>query len=473
MHHKKLNMKKTIFIYLSLIATIFVESCGKDDSGNPTLPDGPKETIMVQGDITTNTTWSANNAYLLKGFVYVKSGITLTIEPGTVIKGDKDTKATLVVARGGKMNAAGTTDKPIIFTSNVASGSRNAGDWGGIIILGKAPINIKGQGSTAAFNENKIEGGLTPNNGGNEFDYSWYGGTDANDNSGTLKYVRIEYPGIAFSVDNEINGLTLGGVGAGTTIDHVEVYNSGDDSYEWFGGTVNAKYLLAINGVDDDFDTDNGFSGKVQFGVSIRNGNIADKSGSNGFESDNDANGSANTPLTKAVFSNMTIVGPLATTATQVNAYFQHGAQIRRNSAESIGNSIILGFPLAGLYLDDTKGSPTTSNSASGVLSFKNNIIAGCPIPFKTSGAYDVAGYFASNGNTVVVATADAGLNDAYNATAPKLTLKAGATALTGAAFTGAFADSYFTQVTYRGAFDGTTDWTSGWANFNPQNTTY
>ncbi|MBE7176173.1 MAG: hypothetical protein INR69_07210 [Mucilaginibacter polytrichastri] len=465
-------MKKLSLVYFSLSVLLLFSACGKDDNGGNVTPDGPKEVVTVKGDITANTTWTADKSYLLNGFVFVKSGVTLTIEPGTVIKGDKVSNATLVITRGAKINATGTVEKPIVFTSNAAAGSRNAGDWGGLIILGKAPINIKGTGSTAAFNENKIEGGLNPTAGGNEFEYTWYGGTDAADNSGTLKYVRVEYPGVAYSVDNEINGITFGGVGAGTTIEHVEVYNSGDDSFEWFGGTVNAKYLLAVNGVDDDFDTDNGFAGKIQFGVAIRNANVADKSGSNGFESDNDAPGSANTPQTKAVFSNMTIVGPMATTSTQINSYFQNGAQIRRNSSQSIANSIFMGFPV-GVYIDDTRGTATSANALSGSLVFANNIIAGCTTPFKKStDAFDIAAFFTQNANISIATTAEAGLTDAY-AAAPKLTLKAGAAALTGAAFNGVFADGFFSKVAYKGAFDGTTDWTSGWATYDPQNTAY
>ena len=135
-------------------------------------------------------------------------------------------------------------------------------------------------------------------------DKAKHGGTDNADNSGTMKYVRIEYAGIALGPDNEINGLTLGSVGSGTVIDYVEVYRSGDDAFEWFGGSVNCAHLLAIDSWDDDFDTDNGFSGKVQFGLAQRLSVTADVSGSNGFESDNDATGSTNSPQTNPTFSN-------------------------------------------------------------------------------------------------------------------------------------------------------------------------
>ena len=277
-------MKKQ-FLILTLGAALLFAGCSSKsdniDVNNP--PANSENVVTVSGDVTANTTWSADKIYLLKGNVYVTGNVTLTIEPGTIIKGDKGTKGSLIITRGSKIMAVGTVDKPIVFTSNIAAGGRSQGDWGGVILLGKAPNN----GGTDV----QIEG-IDPSPKGQ------HGGTDANDNSGTMQYVRIEYAGIPLSVDNEINGLTFGSVGSGTTIDHIEVYRSGDDAYEWFGGTVNAKYLLAIDTWDDDFDTDNGFSGKIQFGLAQRLASTADVSGSNGFESDNNAAGDNKTPQT-------------------------------------------------------------------------------------------------------------------------------------------------------------------------------
>lgn len=240
--------------------------------------------------------------YILKGWVYIANGAELTIEPGTIIKGDKQTKAALIAERGGKLIAQGTATSPIVFTSEEAKGNRRPGDWGGIILCGKAETNE---------GEKQIEGGPRTK----------FGGNDDADNSGVLKYVRIEFAGYPFQTDQEINGLTLGAVGSGTTIDHVQVSYSNDDSFEWFGGTVNCDHIIAYKGWDDDFDTDNGFSGRVQFGLSVRDSKIADKSQSNGFESDNNANGSNSEPHTSAVFSNITFIGPKA-----VDASFQNTA---------------------------------------------------------------------------------------------------------------------------------------------------
>lgn len=466
---------KKYFVLFGLAFSLLATSCSKNSGDDPeVIIPGDGSAVQVSGDIKTNTTWTADKIYQLKGFVYVTDGATLTVEPGTIIKGDKASRATLVVTRGAKINATGTVEKPIVFTSGVAAGARREGDWGGIILLGKAPHN-KGI-------NNKIEGGLSPTVAGEDAKYIQFGGTDATDNSGTLKYVRIEYAGIAFSVDNEINGLTLGAVGSGTTIDYVQVYRSGDDAFEWFGGTVNAKHLVATGTWDDDFDTDNGFSGKIQFALAQRFPLIADQSKSNGFESDNDPGGTSDGPQTSAIFSNVTIVGPLAAANTNINGFFQHAVQIRRNSSISTFNSIFTGFP-DGIYIDDTTvgaAGATTANYTAGRLSFENNLvygITGQDIKGTNKAAIE-AGLRATN--TFLAGTwAGALLTSPYKYSSdiaaaasvgrPDFTVVAGSAAASGAVFTNAkVADSFFEKVAYKGAF-GTTDWTQGWAHFDPQ----
>ena len=220
----------------------------------------------ITSNITSNTTWTAGNVYLLQGQIYVKNNATLTIEPGTIIMGDKAVQGSgLFITKGAKLMAEGTVNAPIVFTSNQPAGSRAAGDWGGVILLGKAAnnqangiANIEGLAPTT---DTEFGGGTTPDN---------------NDNSGSLKYVRIEFPGYAYQQDKEINGLTLGSVGAATQIEYVQVSFSNDDAYEWFGGTVNARHLVSYRNLDDDFDTDYGYSGNVQFGLIVRDPNIAD-----------------------------------------------------------------------------------------------------------------------------------------------------------------------------------------------------
>lgn len=421
------------------------------------------QVITVSGDITADTKWYAAAKYMLSGFVYVKNNATLTIEPGTLIKGISGTKAALMIERGSKIMAAGTADKPIVFTSDKPKGQRSYGDWGGLVLCGNAPTNKHDQGTGVGI----AEGGIG----------SLYGGTDPADNSGVLQYIRIEFPGIGLTAtpNSEINGLTLYAVGSGTTIDHIQVSYSGDDSYEWFGGTVNMKYLVALRGWDDDWDTDNGFSGKVQFFVSLRDPAIADQSTSNGFESDNDADGSTLTPTTSALFVNGSVFGPKVTTSTTINSLFGHGMQIRRGSRLSIYNTVVAGWPY-GLYVDGALGdSPTQANN--NVLQIENCVMSGMGSNYKenaTSLQATSAWFLLPARNNTVLATNDLlVVANPFNLTAPNFLPLAGSPLLSGASFTNSrLTDSFFTPVTYKGAF-GTTDWTSGWCNFDPQNTDY
>ena len=414
----------------------------------------PATVVEVTGSIATNTNWSNSNQYLLIGFVYVADGATLTIQPGTIIKGDKPTKGSLIVKRGGKLIADGTASQPIVFTSNQAVGARDRGDWGGIIVCGKAPHNQP--------SDPTVEGGPD----------AYYGGTDAADNSGTLRYVRIEFAGIAFQPNQEINGLTLGAVGSGTTIEHVQVSYSGDDSYEWFGGTVNAKYLIAHRGLDDDFDQDFGWQGKVQYAVSLRDPNYADASGSSGFECDNDAAGNSVAPYSQGTWSNVTILGPLTVSST-ISDLYKRALHLRRNTQTRVYNSAFAGYA-TGLMID---GSTTEANATNGDLQFRNSVLAGIsttPLAVASGSTWDITTWFNTAGwnNTILTNNSDLGIALPTVLTAPQLLPETGSPLLAGAAFTGPVADGFFEQVTYRGAF-GTTDWTSGWTNWDPQNTTY
>ena len=479
-------MKNYLLLTVAAVGMLMASCSKTTDDGGTINPPATDNVVTVTGDITANTTWTADKIYLLKGNVYVTSNATLTIAEGTLIKGDKASKGALVITRGAKIMAVGTADKPIVFTSNVAAGGRSQGDWGGIILLGKAPNN---QGPSIA-----IEGISDATDKGK------YGGTDANDNSGTMKYVRIEYAGIPLSPDNEINGLTFGSVGAGTTIDYIEVYRSGDDAFEWFGGSVNCKHLLAIDSWDDDFDTDYGFSGKIQFGIAQRLAATADVSGSNGFESDNNGVGDNKTPQTSAIFSNMTILGPreVASGGPSINANFQHAAQIRRNSAISIFNSVFAGN-VQGVFYDDGLPGIGDANSSSvnltgGKAIFANNLVVG-------TGSNTVK---ASNATiqTAITTFLNTGLNNTFDNAIyagaiytdpykfgadiasntssytrqgiPNFTQVATSQALTGAAYTNTkVADAFFDKTgTFKGAF-GTSDWSAGWASYNPQQLPY
>lgn len=363
----------------------------------------PDINTTVQGELTANTTWTSNNVYLIKGFYYVRAGVTLTIQPGTIIRGDKDTKGTLIIEQGAKLIAEGTVNQPIVFTSNFAPGNRGYGDWGGVILCGYGIINSPG--GTAI-----IEGGPT----------SVYGGTNNADNSGILKFVRIEFPGIPFVPDKEINGLTFGGVGNGTQIDYIQISYSGDDSFEWFGGAVNCRHLIAYRGWDDDFDTDNGFSGMLQFGVSLRDKDIADPgSGSNGFESDNDATGSSNSPVTHCIFSNFSVFGPKYELTTTINANFKRAMHLRRNTMLNAYNSVFTGWP-AGLFLD---GTATQTNATNGDLKLQRCVLSGMGKFFNSSFEHD---FFMTQafGNDTLATNDLLGYVDPYNLAQPNFLLQ-------------------------------------------------
>lgn len=330
---------------------------------NPQTTVYPAPTVTVSGNITTNTTWTSNNTYRLNGVVYVDSSVTLTIEPGTVIRGNiTPSNATLLIRRGGKLIAEGTADNPIVFTSGLDVNLRSRGDWGGIIILGRAQNNLPGG---VGFIEGLTQGAQNA-----------HGGPDNADNSGILRYVRIEFGGVQLALGNEINGLTMGSVGSGTTINYIQTTSIADDGFEWFGGSVNCSHLVSYQNSDDDFDTDNGFSGKVQFGLIVREPNTADASFSEGFESDNNAGGSTVTPQTSAVFSNVTAIGPYrGSSAATVNSFFRRGARLRRNTGLKIFNSIFMDYA-TGLLIE---GAETVVNANNGILKYKNNIVALAP----------------------------------------------------------------------------------------------
>lgn len=407
----------------------------------------PPASDNITGSITADTTWSALTVITIEGFVYVESGATLTIEPGCVIKGDKATKGTLIIKPGGKIMAVGTANNPIVFTSDQPKGSRNRGDWGGVVILGNAPVN-----KTPIV----VEGENLTN----------FGGTNAADNSGKFKYVRIEFAGIAFEPDKEINSLTLGAVGSGTEIDYVQVSYGNDDSYEWFGGTVNCKHLISYRGLDDDFDTDNGYSGNVQYAVALRDPLVADQfsgSVSNGFESDNDGSGTNQTPLTSAKFANVSIfMGP----GTRDNKY-NSAVQIRRNSSISVYNSLFVGPYKTGLEIKDASN---TALFRSGGLNVKGCSFVGADVMYKINGANaSDSTLVTSNGNNFNLAAGDLQLNANYNVLNALGFLPLGGSPVLS---NGVSLPTGFEANTVRGAF-GTTDWTLGWVNFDPQNTDY
>ena len=309
-------------------------------------------TATLSGHITSNTTLNASTVYSISGVVYIDSNVTLTIPAGTVLRGNSSVaNSSILVRKGGKLVANGTSTNPIVFTSDKAVGSRGLGDWGGIMMLGQAVSN---QGSS------NIEGLA------DAAEHKFGGSNDA-DNSGSLRYVRIEFGGYVFAQNREINGLTMGGVGSGTTIEYVQCSFINDDAFEWFGGTVNAKYLVAYRCLDDDFDSDFGWRGNVQFALSVKDPAIGDNSyslpsgasTSEGFECDNDANGTTAMPRTLGTFSNVTLIGPFrGNNNSTVHPAFRRGARIRRNTGVRILNTVWSDWA-TGVMLD---GSAVTNN---------------------------------------------------------------------------------------------------------------
>ncbi|MCC8036064.1 MAG: hypothetical protein LIO77_09080, partial [Rikenellaceae bacterium] len=384
-------MKKLFSVIM--IAAAMLAACSDDDKEPVNPPETEDGLVFVEDGVhylgngdkeydvpAGSYTLDASITYVIRGWVYITDGATVTIPAGTLLKGkstDQTVKgSSIIVEPGGKLIAQGTATQPIVFTSDKEPGQRKPGDWGGIIICGKAPNNQT---------EMQIEGGPR----------TMHGGNDANDNSGVFSYCRIEFAGYPFDEDKEINGLTMGSVGKGTKIDHVQVSYCNDDSFEWFGGTVDCSHLIAYHGWDDDFDTDNGYSGTLQFLLGIRHPKLGDTSISNGFESDNWSNGTAMTPLTSARFCNVTLIGPigqddnfqnLAGTGNYIDAgelwpsngskvgQFQAGVQMRRGSNISLANSVIIGWPV-GIMIDNDKGSATQSNVTA--QSFQNIFMGG------------------------------------------------------------------------------------------------
>ncbi|AOM75832.1 hypothetical protein [Pedobacter steynii] len=379
-------MKNVLLTGLALAALTFASSCKKDSNTNDngfekrsTVASYAAAAALpvqtVSGTITTNTTWDNTKVWELSGVVTVASGVTLTINPGTYIKSTVNTvgipNGVLVAVRGAKINAIGTAENPIVFTSrnlldNNAATNPVPGDFGGVILLGKAHVN-----TTTGTKE--IEG--LPTGGAYTFG-SAKGSEVENDNSGTLKYVRIEYAGFNLSTDNEVNGLTLGGVGNLTTLDHIAVLYGKDDSFEFFGGTVNATYLVSKAADDDNFDFDNGYNGSIRYAVAVADKNSTHSqsggsSDSNGIESDNNAPTEdatfALTPKTHPKLRNFSIIGTSAT-----NAGYKFGVRNRRGAEIELSNSIITGYPSGFVFNDGTESfyastvSKLTSNDFHG-----------------------------------------------------------------------------------------------------------
>jgi hypothetical protein len=449
-------MNKLKFLNVLLAALIVLSACKRNNS------DDDDEIILqpevIPSQITANKTLTSDRVWILKGYAYVSSNATLTIEAGTVIKSDVTEKGALIIDKGSKINAQGTADRPIVFTSGKPAGERMPGDWGGIIIIGDARTNRTSLGD--------CEGGINRQ----------YGlGQNDSDNSGTMKYVRLEYAGIAHSQGSEINALTFYSVGSGTILENIMVAYAKDDAYEFFGGTVGGKNMIAFATSDDDFDFDYGYRGNIQFGLVLRHPDFVDATDAgNGIECDNEATipGSGpSSPRTQPSLSNFTLIGTNGAAGEKEQHNFAN--RWRKATQFILNNSVLIGFKKGGFAMETAQ---TVSDYLAGTSQFKNNIVHAVVNPYllndaSAQGASTNAAIKTkaeADGGVTLASATDAKLTSPFTFTAPNFLPATGSPALTGtwAATPGA------TQVTYRGAF-GTSNWASGWTNWNPQATTY
>lgn len=408
--------------------------------------------LQVTADVTASATWSATNVYRLMNLVYVRAAsgtTTLTIEPGTIVVGEFG--SALAVTRTGRLvadGAAATPVAPIIFTSSKPYGDRRRGDWGGVVLLGSAVINTTNGGGGS----NNIEGiSATAETS--------YGGNDDAHDCGTLRYVRIEYAGYVFGTNNELNGLTLGGCGSGTTLDYIQVHKGLDDGIEFFGGTASMKHVVISWPDDDGLDWDFGWRGKVQFLVVQQEPSAGDK----GFEADNNGTNQDFTPRSDPTIYNAIVVGSGKAAGV---APAQVGLSLKVGTAGHLYNTIVTRFSDGSVDVDNAS---TTAQVTAGNLTLENSIVYGNsgtaaswgPDPDNDGIAdntlFDVAG---KNNRTVDP------LLGSYLLDAPSYVPLAGSPALTGGATPPS--DGFFdATATFVGAFeDEASDWTAGWTAY-------
>lgn len=440
-----------------LMAIIFFAACKKDNfRGNGPATNGRKVDTL-QGSITQSLILDPNKNYYLKGQVYVKNNATLTIPAGITVyaqvNANRSAKSVLVITQGAKLNINGTIDEPVVFTS--AATEKRPGDWGAIVILGKAPTNV-GAGYAAGLRQSAD---------------TQYGGNISNDNSGTITYLRLEYTGginppaeDEWAVD-KVSGMVFAGVGSTTRVDNIMVKYSNDDSFQFVGGTVNVSHLVSYNCGDDDFDFDLGYEGNMQFLIGYRTHASSQALRANGFESYNDSVPTTNTPLTRPVVSNMTIIGPHGIDAVKTN--INQGVYMRKGTRLAIRNSVVAEYS-EGAFMVCPRTRPVIL--ADNDAEFRNNLVHADTLARTFSWDKDTKGVFADpeltlfltnsvNNDSVIGASADMKLAEMYTASgtgAPDLSPASGSPALSGADFSGTdFSNSFFIQATYRGAVGG------------------
>lgn len=445
---------------LALLSTSFVmTACGgddddddsgsgdddDDDAGNPDGVEGVEcedDLCILTGVITEDYTMKADYQYLLRGGVFIGDDVNetiLNIEPGTQVFGESSTGGMLVITRSSKIVAEGTAEAPIVFSSSKNDGDRARGDWGGIIINGRAPINNCLVEDTTDFCEAIGEGGTGK-----------FGGTDSADSSGVLKFIRVEFAGRIISPDNELNGISLQGVGSGTEVDNMHVHMNKDDGIEFFGGTANAKHIIVSGAADDMLDWTDGWQGKVQFAVLQQ---YAD-AGDNGFEADNNAEDNTAAPRSRPTISNVTLIGA-------GGEFSDLGMLLREGTAGNLSNLIVDGFGDGCVQIehDETFDNAADGGGLSGELTLTNSILHCDTVAVEPEEAADPDFTVDDFVNTLNAgnSSADPMINDGNNEGSPDFTLDAGSPAL-GAGDPPA--DAFFDDADFIGGV-GTEDWTS------------
>lgn len=406
-----------------------------------TVPGIDKPVVVVTGEIEGTENWTNNHYYVLRGAIFVPENATLNIQAGTRVLGESGSVGTLIVLRGGRLNALGTREQPVVFTSDQPEGSRARGDWGGIIINGRAPVNIEG------------------GEGVGEAETGVYGGSDPNDNSGTMRYVRVEFAGTEFSPDNELNGIAFQGVGRGGTYEYIQVHMNRDDAFEWFGGTADVRYLVASNTADDSFDWTFGWTGRAQFLAAHQRSDDADW----GIEADNNEFNNNLLPRANPQIYNITICGDPDTNEGR-EAF--RAVLFRRGTAVTFRNFLIAGSRTLGMQID---GGATLAQVENGTTQIGAGVIWGPATPLHAS----VQPFVASGRFPDVRVNVDGGLSsNCFNHAQPDFRPTSGAT-LAGGQLTPIQPpnDGFFEAVTFIGAVPPppAEDWTQGWTAYPQQ----
>ncbi len=446
-------------LLLGLLAT-GVAGCGEEPTNPPVTHPEPTnpETVQVSANIQGDTTWKAGNTYVLNQHVFVESG-TLTLEPGVTVLGKQG--SSLVVTRSAKLHAVGTAEKPIVFTSAEPVGSREAGQWGGVVLLGKADLNIPD------VTEQSIEGFVVGSD-----QRTLYGGSDDTHNCGTLKYVRIEFAGFKLLNNSELNGLTFGACGSATQVDYVQVHRGLDDGVEMFGGTTNLKHVVVTLTDDDGLDWDYGYRGQVQFLIVQQGENL----GNNGIEADNYANAPNASPRSEPELWNVTLIGrPAGGSEKPI------GMTLKAGTAGKLNNFIVMDFASGHIDVNDPNGTASAARVLDGSLSLKNSLfwnLMGQSTGLKAEATDNdkgldenaafvdnTVGPQANTGNRF----ADPMLTAASNTETPSFQPKTGSPALNPDVAAPTSVGGFFdTSAKFIGAV-GTTDWTAGWTAY-PKN---